>query len=158
MPERHSRKAHVYKHSACRHVRTSYLKLIYITFLCAAMPSFSPLRLSSASWPTTSLSAKCQRAAIACHPHTINHVNFWRYWASKHGIQISSRVAARLLYMHLTACACERNWSAWGQMYTKLRFKMAVERARKLIYVHGNGKESGKEDMDLCLNLLEEEA
>jgi hypothetical protein len=37
---------------------------------------------------------------------------------------------------------------------------MAVERARELIYVHNNGKESGKEreDMDLCLNLLEEEA
>jgi hypothetical protein len=58
------------------------------------------------------------------------------------------------------ACACERNWSAWGQLYTKLRSKMAVERARKLIYVHSNGKESGKdrEDMDMCLNLLEEEA
>jgi hypothetical protein len=37
---------------------------------------------------------------------------------------------------------------------------MAVMRTRKLIYVHSNGKESGKEreDMDLCLNLLEEEA
>jgi hypothetical protein len=62
--------------------------------------------------------------------------------------------------MHPTAWACERNWSAWGQLYTKLRSKMAVERARKLIYVNSNGKESGKEreDMDLCLNLLEEEA
>ena len=78
--------------------------------------------------------------------------------ASKHGFRVLSRVAAKLLCMHHTACACERNWSAWGQMYTKLRFKMAVERARKLIYVHGNGKESGKEDMDLCLNLPKEEA
>ena len=43
--------------------------------------------------------------------------------------------------MHPTACACKRNWSAWGQLYTKLRSKMAVERARKLIYVHSNGKE-----------------
>jgi hypothetical protein len=54
--------------------------------------------------------------------------------------------------MHPTACACERNWSAWGQLYTKLR--------SKIIYVHSNGKESGKEreDMDLRLNMLEEEA
>jgi hypothetical protein len=37
---------------------------------------------------------------------------------------------------------------------------MAVERARKLVYMHSNGKESGKEreDMDLCLNLPKEEA
>ena len=71
-----------------------------------------------------------------------------------------SCVAAKLLCMHPTACACERNWSAWDQLYTKLRSKMAVMRTRKLIYVHSNGKESGKEreDMDLCLNLLEEEA
>jgi len=62
--------------------------------------------------------------------------------------------------MHPTACACERNYSAWGQMNTKMCSKMAVERARKLIYVHSNGKESGKEreDLNLCLNLLEEEA
>jgi hypothetical protein len=60
--------------------------------------------------------------------------------------------AAKLLCMHPTACACERNWSAWGQLYTKLR--------SKIIYVHSNGKESGKEreDMDLRLNMLEEEA
>ena len=80
--------------------------------------------------------------------------------ASKHGFRVLSRVAAKLLCMHHTACACERNCSAWGQLYTKLRSKMAVERARELIYVHNNGKESGKEreDMDLCLNPLEEEA
>jgi len=124
------------------------------------MPSFSPLRLSSANWPTTSLRAKCRRAARALSPHTINRVNFWRYWASKHCFRVLSRVAARLLCMHPTACACERNWSAWGQLYTKLRSKIAVERARKLRYIHSNGKESGKEreDMDLRLNLLKEVA
>ena len=121
------------------------------------MPSFSPSRLSLASWPTTSLSTKCQRAASALSsPRQLRALLGEQAWLSG----FFSRVAARLLCMQPTACACERNWSAWGQLYTKLRSKMAVERARKLVYMHSNGKESGKEreDMDLCLNLPKEEA
>ncbi len=34
-----------------------------------------------------------------------------------------------------TACVCERNWSVWGQMCTKHCSRLALARARKLIYI-----------------------
>eukprot|EP00983_Pelagomonas_calceolata_P059557 1145963-Pelagomonas_calceolata.AAC.5 len=41
-------------------------------------------------------------------------------------------VAEHLLYMHSTACASERDWSAWGQLYTMHCSRLTLERARKL--------------------------
>jgi len=61
---------------------------------------------------------------------TAQRVHFWRIWAAKQGFQVLSRVAVTMLCMHPTACACERNWSAWGQVHTTLRSRLAVERAR----------------------------
>jgi len=60
--------------------------------------------------------------------------------------------------MHPTACACERNWSAWGQLYIKLRSRMAVERARRLVCIRGNGRQKGEEqgELEVCLNLMVE--
>ena len=52
-------------HSACRHVHKLFNTHLHYFLVHAATPSFSPSRLSSASWHTTSLSAKCQRAASA---------------------------------------------------------------------------------------------
>ena len=60
--------------------------------------------------------------------------------------------------MHPTACACERKWSAWGQLYTKLRSRMAVERARRLVYIRCNGRErqQGEGELEICLGMMEE--
>ena len=55
-------------HSARRHVNKLFETHLHYFLVHAATPSFSPLRLSSASWPTTSLSAKCQRATSALSP------------------------------------------------------------------------------------------
>jgi hAT family C-terminal dimerisation region len=46
--------------------------------------------------------------------------------------------ARRLLPRHVTSCAAERNWSKWGLLYTKLRNRMSLERASKLIFIAGN--------------------
>ena len=45
--------------------RAQFKNRLHYFLVHAATPSFSPSRLSSASWHTTSLSAKCQRAASA---------------------------------------------------------------------------------------------
>ena len=50
---------------------------------------------------------------------------------------VQAQVACKLLCMHPTACACERNWSAWGNLYTKLRSRLALERARKQFFEEG---------------------
>eukprot|EP00983_Pelagomonas_calceolata_P115797 1160237-Pelagomonas_calceolata.AAC.7 len=64
---------------------------------------------------------------------------------------------APVLCMHYsTACASERNWSARGQLRTKHRSHLALERAKKFIYVR-NGKQFTKNDLEASLQLLEEE-
>jgi len=44
-------------------------------------------------------------------PPIIERVNFWRSWA-KRSFPALAGEAERLLCMHSTACAVERNWSA----------------------------------------------
>ena len=68
-------------------------------------------------------------------------------------------VAVRLLCMH-SACASERNWSARGLMYSKLRSRLTLERARKLIYVRCHSRhcsKSAEADLASSLQLFEED-
>ncbi len=75
-------------------------------------------------------------------PPIIECVNFWRLWA-KRSFPALAGVAVRLLCMQ-SACASKRNWSAWGLMYSKLRSRLTLERARKLIYVSCNSRHCSK--------------
>jgi len=88
-------------------------------------------------------------------PPIIERVNFWRMWG-KRSFPALADVAVRLLCMHSTACASERNWSAWGLLYTKHRSRLALERARKLIYIRCNSKECSQDDLEADLQLLED--
>eukprot|EP00967_Tisochrysis_lutea_P101892 scaffold153114_cov27-Tisochrysis_lutea.AAC.1 len=54
-------------------------------------------------------------------------------WAKKE-IPVLAGVAA-CLCIHSTACASGCNWSALGQPYARHRFSLALEHARKLIYM-----------------------
>jgi hypothetical protein len=47
----------------------------------------------------------------------------------------AANAAARLLSMHASIAAAERNWSAWGQGYTSLRNRLSLETAAKMVYV-----------------------
>ena len=88
-------------------------------------------------------------------PPIVQRVNFWRIWAKK-DFPVLAGVAVRLLCMHSTACASERNRSAWGQLYTKHRSRLALKRARKLIYVRCNSKQFTEDDLEVSMQLLEE--
>ena len=46
--------------------------------------------------------------------------------------------ANRLLSMHTTACASERNWSKWGLMFAKNRARLGIERASQIIFLSEN--------------------
>ena len=63
----------------------------------------------------------------------------------------TTKAAQRLLSLHATSCAAERNWSAWGRIFSdKLRNGLAVTRAMKIIYIHANyclGVREGKEEL-----------
>ncbi|DBA79979.1 TPA: hypothetical protein ACH3X1_008182 [Trebouxia sp. C0004] len=60
-----------------------------------------------------------------------------------------SPVARRLLSLHATSCAPERNWSQWGKMYRKDRSSLAFTRGEKLIAVSSAAKLAHK-DLKSC--------
>lgn len=65
--------------------------------------------------------------------------SFWSLYASK-TYPLLARCAQRLLSMHVTSAASERNWSVWGNIYTKYRANMSIATAEKLVYIRGNSK------------------
>jgi hypothetical protein len=67
------------------------------------------------------------------------------------------QAAVRLLSMHTTTCASERNWSLWGTIYTKARNRLALERANKLVFIRGNGRQAMVQEDTIMLSLLEQE-
>jgi hAT family C-terminal dimerisation region len=81
---------------------------------------------------------------------------WWQTIARPHFPHLS-RVAVRLLSFHVTACASERNWSLWGNVYPKCRSNLAIERGGKLVFIKGNDKAaSDKTDEEVMLTLMEE--
>ena len=81
---------------------------------------------------------------------------FWTELGQRH-FPTLSKICHRLLSMHATSCAAERNWSLWGQIYTKARNRLQIQRAEKLIYIRGNSKDVEYEfeaDEEVLLNLL----
>lgn len=62
---------------------------------------------------------------------------FWRLTGSEKFPWLA-RAAERLLAMHVTTAACERNWSQWGLVFTPRRNRLTIDRAEKLVYVRGN--------------------
>ena len=73
-----------------------------------------------------------------CRMNARERAVFWSVWCKQHGFPVLASVALRLLSMHPTSCASERNWSVLGQLYSKARSNLALERARKLVYVRCN--------------------
>jgi hypothetical protein len=77
-----------------------------------------------------------------------------KWWRQAEQYPHVSKAAMRLLSMHVTTCASERNWSLWGRTYVKGRSKLEVEKAAKLIYVKGNSQEKGSQDEEVTLERL----
>jgi hypothetical protein len=49
-------------------------------------------------------------------------------------------LAMQYLCMHARACAAERNLSHWGRLYDKLRGKLKIVRAEKMVFVAFNDR------------------
>ena len=61
-----------------------------------------------------------------------------------------------LLPRHVTTCSAERNWSVWGNVYTKARNRLAVERAEKLVFIAGNnGCSNGADAHEVAMEVLD---
>lgn len=59
--------------------------------------------------------------------------------------------------MHVTACAAERNWSIWGQVYTKSRNRLSLTLGEKIVYIRGNlSKPEDASDYEVAMDLFKE--
>ena len=71
-----------------------------------------------------------------------------------------AEAAGRLLSAHVTSCATERNWSLFGNIFTKTRNRLALGRAHKIAYVRANstmGAKGADEEVQLSIADLEAE-
>lgn len=55
-------------------------------------------------------------------------------------------VAVKVLAQVPSASPCERNWSDFGYVHSKVRNRLKAERAEKLVYVYRNSREGAKHE------------
>ncbi|KAJ9526629.1 hypothetical protein QJQ45_017607, partial [Haematococcus lacustris] len=60
--------------------------------------------------------------------------NLWSFEARMF-VPFCSTAAGRLLSMHVTTAAAERNWSSWGNTYDAGRAQLGIESAEKMVYI-----------------------
>ena len=86
------------------------------------------------------LGAKVTPTSLKQHIEASVHAQRRMFWLRKgfSTVPLTATAAAKLLSMHATTAAAERNWSAWGRNYTSLRSNLSMERAEQLIYVKAN--------------------
>ena len=84
-----------------------------------------------------------------------------RWWTQgKATFPLLGQAAERLLSMHTTTCATERNWSTFGRIYVKGRSRLEISKAEKLVFIKGNhaGSAGKGVDEEVALNhMLEDE-
>ncbi|KAJ9505989.1 hypothetical protein QJQ45_016977, partial [Haematococcus lacustris] len=73
---------------------------------------------------------------VAVEPVSMRRA-FWGK-AGPRGFPHLAVAASRLLGVHATSAASERNWSAWGRLFTSARTRLTLERAKMLIYIKAN--------------------
>jgi hypothetical protein len=66
-------------------------------------------------------------------------------------------VAVRLLSVHATSAATERNWSLWGRMYCAARSSLGMQRAKALIAICAaeKAKCDPTQEFEVTLSVLE---
>ena len=71
---------------------------------------------------------------------------FWEEYACK-VYPLMAKAAVRLLSMHVTTCASERNWSIWGKVFSKDRNRLGLTLGEQIVFIRGNLK-GGCSDSD----------
>jgi hypothetical protein len=68
-----------------------------------------------------------------------------------------AKVAVRLLSMHATACACERDWSKWGNLYHKYRNALSLKKGEMMVFIAENDQHSDlRPDEDMLIEVLKD--
>jgi hypothetical protein len=79
-------------------------------------------------------------------PYNESRHFFWEEYACK-VYPLMAKAAVRLLSMHVTTCASERNWSIWGKEFSKDRNRLGLTLGEQIVFIRGNPK-GGCSDSD----------
>jgi hypothetical protein len=79
---------------------------------------------------------------------------WWANFMAQNGFPLLAKAARRLLAMHTTACAAERNWSTWGAVYTKGRNRLSLTLGEMIVFIRGNLRGSEGQDEEVLLREL----
>ncbi|KAG1669082.1 hypothetical protein FOA52_004001 [Chlamydomonas sp. UWO 241] len=82
----------------------------------------------------------------------------WTRNLARAGFPLLALCADRLLSTHATSAASERNWSVWGQIYTKYKTRLGLIKACKIVYIRGNSTIVAGEDNEfeeVCLQFVD---
>lgn len=71
---------------------------------------------------------------------------FWMVHGAAIGCPLLQKLAMLVLSLISTASSCERNWSAYGFVYNRLRNKLSVRRAEDLVYIYQNMRLLAKQE------------
>jgi len=85
---------------------------------------------------------------LACAPERDTSFRGW---------PLLNRCAQRLLSMHVSSASTERNWSLWGQIYTRLTNRLDLETAEKKVFIRENSNRrvnKADDDMEVALGIL----
>ena len=63
-------------------------------------------------------------------------INWWNLLKSRY--PLLSSVAIKVLSIPASSAASERNWSTYNFIHSKLRNRMVIDRAEKLVYIYWN--------------------
>ena len=76
--------------------------------------------------------------------------NLWKWYFKQHA-PLCFKAAWRLLAIHVTSCAAERNWAKWGWCYQNARRnRLLIENAEKVVAIlvaRGQKSEGGVDEV-----------
>ncbi|KAG1675279.1 hypothetical protein FOA52_016311 [Chlamydomonas sp. UWO 241] len=85
----------------------------------------------------------------------------WTKNLANNGFPLLALCADRLLSMHATSAASERNWSVWGHIFTKYRTRLGLIKGEMLVIIRGNSEtviitDGDEFEEEISLEMLEE--
>jgi len=67
---------------------------------------------------------------------------------------LMAAAAGRLISVHVTSCSSERNWSLFGNIFSKTKNRLALDKTKKLSYIRSNSDSGGTGvDEEVALSL-----
>ncbi|KAJ9533205.1 hypothetical protein QJQ45_018313 [Haematococcus lacustris] len=75
-------------------------------------------------------------------------LTWWQVYAQSK-FPVLAKAAMRLLSVHVSTCAAERNWSAWGRTFADAhRNTLSIEKAEELVFIQANDELTNSNQRD----------